>query len=239
MIRRISPALPGAVRHHNLGSIRETRKMLSLASCAKISSRLRKFGFVMALVLPSSIMLAQSPVPKIATVSFTDAVMQTNEAQRDFGELQSKFAPRQAKIDSLSKEVDNLRKVLSDSQEKLSDTERNSRIQTLSEKEKQLQREEEDYRNDSQSEGQTAFQLIAKKVFDFLQEYARQRGYSVVIERGSDTSPIVWYTGQDIDITTGLISAYNTKSEVPPPGATTHAHPTQPPDAPTPARPRQ
>ncbi len=214
--------------------------MVRLGRYVGMAQRLRIFWFVIVALLPTSILLAQVPLAKIATVSFTDAVMQTNEAQRDFGALQSKFAPRQAQIETLNKEIEDLRKLLSNPGENLSDADRSSRMQTLSAKEKQLQREEEDFRNDSQSESQAAFQVVAKKVFDFLQDYAKQRGYAVVIERGNDTSPIVWYAAQDIDITSGLISAYNIKSGVPAPGPSIHGNPspTQPPNAPVPSKPR-
>ncbi len=192
----------------------------------------------MASFLPASIILAQSPLPKIVTVSFTQAVMQTNEAQHDFAALQSKFAPRQARIEGLNKEVQELQKVLNDSGEKLGTSERNARIQSLADKEKQLQRAEEDYRNDSQSEGQTAFQLVAQKVFEFLQDYAKQRGLSAVIDRGNDSAPVVWYAAQDIDITNALISAYNAQSGIAAPGATMQTHPSlsQPQNVPTPAK---
>jgi outer membrane protein len=49
-------------------------------------------------------------------------------------------------------------------------------VQTLDARNKQLQREAEDYRNDSQTESQEAFQTVAQKVYPFLQEYAKRHG---------------------------------------------------------------
>jgi Outer membrane protein len=194
---------------------------------------------VILLFLPVSVMSAQSATQKVVTISFTDAVMHTNEAQRDFGVLQSKFAPREARLEALSNEIKGLQKVLGETGEKFDQAERNTRTEALAAKEKQLQRDEEDFRTDSQSEGQTAFQLVAKKVFDFLQDYAKQRGYSVVVERGTDASPIVWYAAGDADITDEVVSAYNAKSGVITPGPTDPAHPilNGPPIAPTPSQP--
>jgi outer membrane protein len=77
---------------------------------------------------------------------------------------------------------------------------------------KQLQRQTEDLRQDSQAESQQVFQRVAQKVFEFLQTYAQQRGYSAVIERGSDTSPVVWYVADSLDITDQLIKAYDAQS---------------------------
>lgn len=214
--------------------------MQSLSSYAGIALRLFKSTVELAVFLSALATWSQSSTPRIVTISFTDAVMETNEAQRDFSALQSKYIPRQSRIETLNKEVQDLQKLLSESGEKLSETERNSRVQALAEKEKQLQRDEVDLRNDSQSDGQAAFQLIAKKVFDFLQDYAKEKGYSVVIERGSDASPVVWFAAQDIDITGDLTSAYNEKSGVAAPMGVSPSRPkqSQPPNAPIPANPR-
>ncbi len=70
----------------------------------------------------------------------------------------------------------------------LSDPERATRARSLESKEKELQRQAEDFKNDSQSESQQVFQRVAQKVYAFLQTYSQQHGYSAVIERGSDAA---------------------------------------------------
>ena len=153
----------------------------------------------------------------VTTVSFSVAVMQTNEAKRDFSVLEIKFAPRQKQLESLSREIDDLRKQLNDQRDKLSDSELNARSQALASKQKQLERSEADYRSDSQSEGEEAFRRIAQKLFEFLQSYARDRGYTIVIDRVTENIPVVLYATQEADITDELISAYNAKSGIPTP----------------------
>jgi outer membrane protein len=148
----------------------------------------------------------------IVTLSFNSAVMQTAEAQRELGTLQAKLAPRQAQLQSLNNEVEALRKQLADAGSKLSDTERETRERSLATKEKELERQAEDFRNDSQSESQQVFQKVAQKVYAFLQTYSQQHGYSAVIERGSDAAPVVWYAAGNLDITDELTKAYNAQS---------------------------
>jgi len=155
----------------------------------------------------------------IATISFNAAVMQTNEARRDFGALESKFAPRQKQLESLSREIDNLRKQFNDLKDQSSDSELNARTQALATKQKQLERTEEDFRNDSQSDAEQAFRRIEQKVFEFLQAYAHDHGYSMVIDRGTENTPIVLYSTQNADITNEVISAYNSKSGIASPPA--------------------
>jgi outer membrane protein len=150
--------------------------------------------------------------PNVVTVSFNAAVLQTSEAQRGMGALETKFAPRQAQLKSLNDEIEAIRKQLQSTADKLSDTERASREQSLSAKQKQLQREAEDFKNDSDSESQQLYQGVAQKVYAFLQTYAQQHGYAVVVERGSDSAPVVWYAAANLDITGDLIKAYNAQS---------------------------
>ena len=163
-----------------------------------------------ALFLFAVTVQAQSPVSqKIATVSFNAAVLQTAEAQKEMGALKARFAPRQAQLQTLNEEVEALRKQLSDPANKLSEAEIATRQRSLESKEKQLQRQAEDFKNDSQTESQQVFQRVAQKFYAFLQAYAQQHGYSAVIERGSDAAPVVWYAAGNMDITEQLVKAYN------------------------------
>jgi outer membrane protein len=154
----------------------------------------------------------QPALPNVVTVSFNAAVLQTAEAQRELGVMQTKFASRQAQLKSLNDEIEALRKQLQTTGDKLSDAERASRGQSLSAKEKQLQREAEDFKNDSDSESQQLYQSVAQKVYAFLQTYAQQHGYAVMVERGSDSAPVVWYAAANLDITGELIKAYDAQS---------------------------
>jgi outer membrane protein len=153
------------------------------------------------------------------TISFSAAVLQTNEAQKSMADLQRKFAPRQARIKAVNDEIDGLKKQLSATGDKLAEAERDARVQAIENKEKQLQREMEDYKNDSQTEAQQAFQAVAQKVYAFLQEYAQKRDYRFVIERGAAENPVVWYAAESADITAAVVQAYNTKSGVAAPAA--------------------
>ncbi|MEA3004748.1 MAG: outer membrane protein, partial [Acidobacteriaceae bacterium] len=90
--------------------------------------------------------------------------------------------------------------------------ERATRERSLETKQKELQRQAEDFKSDSQNESQQVFQKVAQKVYAFLQTYSQQHGYSAVIERGSDAAPVVWYAAGNLDITGDLIKAYNAQS---------------------------
>ncbi|MBV8675519.1 MAG: OmpH family outer membrane protein [Acidobacteriaceae bacterium] len=161
-------------------------------------------------------------VTKIAVINFQAAVAQTNEGQRNFGELQKKFDPKRTQLKSLQDEIDNLKKQLQASGDKLSDAERQTRLKTIDEKEKEYQRTGEDASNDFQQEMQQTYQQLAEKVFNTVQSYAEQNGYSVVLDASASPQqgvPTVLWANKTTDITAAVIQAYNAKSGVPAPAA--------------------
>jgi outer membrane protein len=172
---------------------------------------------LLCVVAVTSVAYAQVPPSQakpqnIVTVSFNTAVLQTAEAQQSLSALQARFAPKQKQLQALNDEVESLRKQLADPSSNFSERERAAREQSLESKEKQLQRETEDFKSDSQSETEEVFQRVAQKVYAFLQTFSQEHGYSAVIERGSDAYPVVWYAAGNLDITDELIKAYNAQA---------------------------
>jgi outer membrane protein len=172
-------------------------------------------SFCLCLV-PVPLAFAQATTPSTSpvyvTVAFNAAVIQTEEAQHLFKDLQTKFAPRQTHLQQLNTQIDSLKKEINASTAAANDPEKSAKMHTLDTEERQLQREAEDYKGDTDSASQQAFQTVAQKLYAFLQEYAKQRGYMLVIDRGSDAAPVVWYAAANADITTELIKAYDAAS---------------------------
>jgi outer membrane protein len=151
---------------------------------------------------------------KIAIIQFQPAVAQTNEGQRDFAEIRKKYEPKQAALKQQSDEVDTLKKQLQTAGATLSDVERASRLKLIDDKEKALQRSGEDAQNDYQQEVQQTFGQVAEKVFQVVQAYATQNGYTVVIDASQQQSPVLWFN-QGTDISAAIVQAYNQKSGIP------------------------
>lgn len=161
-----------------------------------------------ALTLTAS---AQAPQdsPKIVMISFNAAVLSTNEAKAALNGVQAKLTPRQTALKALNTEVETLAKELQAKPSTLSDSERASRERTFAEKQRQLQRNAEDLKSDLQTESQQVYSQVAQKLYAFVQTYGAQHGYSMILERGSDAAPVVWYTAPQVDITADVVKAYN------------------------------
>lgn len=161
---------------------------------------------------------------KIAVIAFQVAVAQTNEGQRNFADLQKKYQPKRAQLKAMSDEIDGLTKQLQTQGATLSEAERASRAKTIDDKKKVLQRDAEDAQNDMQQEMQELYNTLASKVYDVLASYAKEHGYTLVLDVAQQQTPVL-YASESTNITKAVMEAYNLKSGVPAP----------PPSAPEPA----
>jgi outer membrane protein len=165
---------------------------------------------------------AQTPAPsttegpaKIAVIAFQAAVTQTNEFQRNYADLQKKYEPKRQELKTLSDQIDGLKKQLQTQGDTLNDQERESRAKTINDKEKLLQRDQEDDQNDFQQDMQDTFNGVASKVGDVLISVAQQQGFTLVLDGGNQQAQLVLYANPGTDITKAIIDAYNVKSGVP------------------------
>jgi outer membrane protein len=184
-------------------------------------------GLVPGAVAQSASAPAAAPVApaKIAVIAFQVAVAQTNEGQRDFADLQKKFDPQRQQLKTLSDQIDTLTKQLQAQGSTLSDVERANRARDIDAKKKQLDRSGQDAQSDYQQAMQDMANTLSSKVYDVLEAYVKQHGYTLVLDISQQQSPVL-YAVASTNITKEIIDAYNLKSGVPPP----------PPAAPQPAQ---
>ena len=213
----------------------------------------RVLSLALMLVLGISAARAQAPVAgsatgnKVGIVSIQDAIANTNEGKKELDALQQKFAPRQTALQTQNDELENLKKQLQAQSDKLSDEERNSRVRSATDKQKTLQRNAEDFQNEVQAAEQEILNRLGKKMLDVMEKYARENGYSVVLDVSNPQTPVL-YANPGTNITKNLIDAYNAESPAaaaaPKPAGSTAARPagaavSRPPaaGAPTPKKP--
>ena len=165
---------------------------------------------------PPAAPVAITGATKIAIIQFQGAVTQTNEFQRDIADLRKKYEPQEQKLQGQSQEIDTLKKQLQDAGATLGDADRQTKMRTIDDRAKQLQRSAEDLRNNEQQDGQETFNQVANKVGAVMVTYAQGQGYGLVLDASQQNSNVLWAT-QSTDITKAVIDAYNTKSGIPAP----------------------
>lgn len=156
--------------------------------------------------------VAQAPV-KIAIVSIQDAITNTNEGQKESEALQNRFGARQNALKAQNDEIVALQADLQAKSDKLSDEERATRVKTITDKQKVLQRNGEDFQAEVQQAEQDVLNRLGKKMMDVLDKYAKANGYTVVLDVSNPQTPVLW-ADKATNITKELVDAYNTASGV-------------------------
>jgi outer membrane protein len=178
-------------------------------------------GFILgaaAQTQPATAPAAAAPAgpTKIAVIAFQAAVAQTNEGQRNFADLQKKYQPKESQLKAQSDEIDTLTKQLQAQGATLSDAAKASQARTIDEKKKKLERDAQDLRDAGGQEAQEMYGALASKVYDVLNSYAQQQGYTLVLDVSQQQNPIL-FALPSTDISKAIIDAYNVKSGVPAP----------------------
>jgi outer membrane protein len=159
---------------------------------------------------------APSGPSRVAIIQFQQAVGATNEGQRDFAELRKKFEPKQTALKAQSDSIDTMKKQLQTQGSTMSDSARADLTRQIDDKTKSLQRSAEDAQNDFQQEMGETYQKLAEKVYQVVQAYATQSGYTLVLDASAQQSPVLW-ANDTTDISKAVVDAYNQKSGVPAP----------------------
>lgn len=179
---------------------------------------------------------------KLGTINIQEAVLGSNEGQRDFEALSKKLEPKRNELKGQNDELEALQKQLQNTGDKLNEDARANLVKQIETKKKSLDRAVQDFQEDGQNQQKEIFQRILQKMAPVIVKHAQEGGFAMVVDTSNPwpQSPILWY-GEQGDITKAVVDIYNTQSGVPAPaaaGATTPKPATPKPAAPKPAAPK-
>ncbi|HWY21435.1 MAG TPA: OmpH family outer membrane protein [Candidatus Acidoferrum sp.] len=169
---------------------------------------------------------ASSPVPtssgtKLGTINIEQAVLATNEGQRDFEALSKKLEPKRNELKGQSDELEGLQKQLQTQGDKLNEDARAALVKQIETKKKALDRAAQDFQEDGQNQQREMFQRILQKMGQpVIIKYAQDNGFSMIVDTSNPwpQSPVLWAT-EGVDITKAVVDIYNAQSGVPAPAA--------------------
>ena len=165
---------------------------------------------------PSVPASAATSVGRIGIINMQQAILASNEGQRDFQALSKKFEPKQAELKGMNDEVENLKKQLNTQGDKLNEMARANLVKSIESKQKELQRNLEDAQSDFQSQQNDILQQVGQKMMQVVDKYAKENGYALVLDVSNQNSPVLW-AGASSDLTKSIVDQYNTVSGVPAP----------------------
>ncbi|HEX6503406.1 MAG TPA: OmpH family outer membrane protein [Terriglobales bacterium] len=153
---------------------------------------------------------------RVGVISIQDAILATNEGQKDFEALSKKFEPKRAEIKSLNDEIDSLKKQLDAQGTKLNDDSRGTLVRQIETKQKTLSRTQEDAQNDFVAQQNEIAQKILQKMGPVIDKYAKDNSLSLIIDVSKPwpDGPVLW-AGDSVNITRPIVELYNGQSGVP------------------------
>jgi Skp family chaperone for outer membrane proteins len=165
---------------------------------------------------------ASTPAPtasgptRIGVISIQDAILATNEGQKEFEALGKKFEPKRAEIKSMTDEIDGLKKQLDAQGKAPNDESRAGLVRQIETKQKTLTRSQEDAQNDFVGQQNEIAQKILQKLGPVIDKYAKDNGLGLIIDISKPwpDGPVLW-AGQSVDITKTIVDTYNQQSGVP------------------------
>jgi outer membrane protein len=172
---------------------------------------------------PAAAAAANPPLngTRIASINIEQAIVATNEGQRDFATLSKKLEPKQSELKNTSDEIEGLKKQFSTQSDKLNDESRATLQKQIETKQKSFERSVQDAREDAQAQQNEIAQRILQKLFPVLAKYASANGVGMIIDTSQQwpQGPVI-FSGEALDITRPVVEAYNAQSGVaaPPPG---------------------
>jgi outer membrane protein len=186
--------------------------------------------------------IATGPGSKIGTINIEQAVVGTNEGQRDFEALKKKLEPKQNELKGQNDELENLQKQLQTQGDKLNEDARATLVKQIETKKKSFDRSVQDAQEDAQNQQKEIFQRILQKMAPVIVKHAQESGFAMIVDTSNPwpQSPVLWYDGEKSDITKTVVELYNTQSGVAAPAASgAAAKPAAPkPTTPKPAAPK-
>lgn len=184
---------------------------------------------------------AASSAKSVGIINLRGAIGSTSEGKQASAELQSQFAPRTTELDNFTKQINDLQQKLQVNQGKLSQEEEarlTAEGQRLTQK---YDRKRTEFQDDVSAAQQDVLERIGRKMVDVLDRYARENGFSVILDTSGQNSPILFASNQ-VDVTQDIIRLYDQSYPVKnaPAGTTATPKPATPkPVTPPPTKPPQ
>src|SRR5271169_4945731 len=174
----------------------------------ELRSFIVKKVFVWPVLALAVTLTAQAQQGKFAIINIQGAIISTKDGQKAAAELNSKTAPKKKELEQKQNEINGLQDQLNKGSNTLSDSAKNDLYKNIESKKKSLQREVEDAQADLEADQNKLLQQLGQKILAVIEKYARDNGYTMVLDVGSQNTPVV-YASPSIDITKEIIELYD------------------------------
>ena len=202
-----------------------TRIAFGIAVVLSVTAFAQNGGAAAATTSPAATAPATSApaTTKIGIIDIQRAILTTNEGKRDFDALNKKFEPKQAELSKSNTEIQDLQKQLQTQGDKMNEDAHAALVKNIEQKQRALQQNAEAAQTDFQGEQNEIATRIGKKFMSVLDKYAKDNGYSVILDVSNPQTPVLWANMQQVDVTEAVVTAYNAQAGVAAPTTASNA----------------
>ena len=168
---------------------------------------------VFGLAAGASAQTAAAP-NKVGVIDMQRAIATTQEGQKAAADLTARYEPRRKELEKKQSEIQALRDQLSRGSNTMSDDAKQTLTRDIDTKTKAWNRETEDATADSQQDMDKVLQAFMERMQVVIDKYARDNGYSLVLDISAQQSPVI-YAQNSIDITTDIVALYDKNTPAP------------------------
>ncbi len=191
--------------------------------------------YLIPLVFAATVSAQTAAQTKVGLVDIQRAVLSTNEGKTALEALGKKYEPRQAGLREMATELENLQKNLDSDGAKMTEDARAAALKDIDQKALAFRQAAESAQADYNREKNEILARVIKKMAPVLDKYAKDNGFNMILDAQFwPAGPILWASGTSADVTSALVSAYNSQ-----PPAASAAAPAAAPASGTSASPQQ
>jgi outer membrane protein len=169
--------------------------------------RILVFMGAIALALPVAAAAQTSP-PKIGVMNVVRAIIECTEGKQANEEFQKKYEGKREDLAKKQKELETLQQQLRSQAATLNDEARAALTRSIDVKTTDLQRSQEDAEKEFNELRNQIFNRIGSKLAPLVQQYAKENGYTLVLDSSSQTTQLT-YVDPATDITNDVIKRYD------------------------------
>lgn len=171
---------------------------------------------------------AQNAPGKVGIINIQGAIIGTKDGQKALKELEAKSAPKKAELEKRQAEIQGLQEKLNKASNVGGEEEKQRLMREIDQKTKAFRRDVDDAQADLDQENGRVINTIGQGMMAVLDKYAKDNGYSIILDVSNQQNNIVLFAANGTDVTQDIVALYDKNapaaapatSAAPKPGAT-------------------
>lgn len=163
---------------------------------------------ILACSFAASGQTAQVPT-KVGIVHIQNAILGTNEGQKALQEIEAKAAPKKKDLEKRQADILALQDQLNKMGNVGNDEQKQKLMRDIDQKKKAFTRDVDDAQADLDQENQKVLNDIGQRVMSVLDKYAKENGYSLILDVSNQQTSPVLFAANGTDVTGDVVKLFN------------------------------